>query len=352
MPRLESHLSRWALEEAVPSPTDVSASNPGVTKKTFNIPVHIESNDILITIRSDNARYIQDVLAWLGGSNSLRGRKVRSPALFDGLATVTSSRTHFVQLGLPAKVAANAKLPYAKEINPNSPMWMGFLDQQVNGSGPAAICTFAGNASSTITTARKGDYFDNGAIQHLSHVIEDLEQFYLGAADTSAGQTYLERVQYMFRSNPPPALGRKDQFAGGGGPAYLDNLFNGVLDAEDNAQGVNTLGGKNRLGHLTAIQRSSRSTDGTAMHIRMDGPGFDSMDVPGGANVPKLQFSIFVPTADFFRSMRVSQASLDLEKQFGVKPVNNGIERFITATRRQNFLVPPRRHRAFPLAEL
>jgi hypothetical protein len=29
----------------------------------------------------------------------------------------------------------------------------------------------------------------------------------------------------------------------------------------------------------------------------------------------------------------------------------NGPERFITATRRQNFLVPPRRHRAFPLAE-
>jgi hypothetical protein len=31
---------------------------------------------------------------------------------------------------------------------------------------------------------------------------------------------------------------------------------------------------------------------------------------------------------------------------------NLGIERFITTTRRENFLVPPRRRRAFPLVEL
>jgi hypothetical protein len=45
----------------------------------------------------------------------------------------------------------------------------------------------------------------------------------------------------------------------------------------------------------------------------MDGPGFDAMDVPGGASVPKLQFTIFVPTAEFFRTLRTSQASLDLQ---------------------------------------
>jgi hypothetical protein len=27
---------------------------------------------------------------------------------------------------------------------------------------------------------------------------------------------------------------------------------------------------------------------------------------------------------------------------------DNGLERFITATRRQNFFIPPRRHRTFP----
>jgi len=340
MPRLRADHSRWALEEAVPGPTDVSPSNPGISKETFNIPVQIERNDILITIRTDNAGHLRDVLAWLSGSNSLRGRRVRSPALFDGLATITSSRAQFVQIGLPARIATTVGVPYADRISPNSPMWMGFLDQQVDGSGPAAICTFAGNASARITTAKRGDYFDTGSIQHLSHVIEDLEQFYLGQ------QTYLERVQYMFRSNPPPSYGFKDQFAAGGGPACLDNHFKGVLDARDNARGTH------RMGHLCALQRSSRSADGTAMHIRMDGPGLDDMDVFNRNLAPKLQFTIFVPTAEFFRTMRVNQASLDLAEQNDIKPVNNGLERFITATRRQNFLVPPRRHRAFPLAEL
>ena len=59
-----------------------------------------------------------------------------------------------------------------------------------------------------------------------------------------------------------------------------------------------------------------------------------------------------MPTAEFFRLMRVNQASLDLVQQFGVDPDDNGLERFLTATRRQNFLIPPRRNRAFPLVEL
>jgi hypothetical protein len=120
----------------------------------------------------------------------------------------------------------------------------------------------------------------------------------------------------------------------------------------------------------------SRASDGTPLHLRMDGPGFDSMDVPAfntagtanavsdgvfatpGTNVPagsnqfKLQFLMFVPTAQLFASMRNAAAAQKLAQQFDVDPGDNGLERFITATRRQNFLVPPRRHRSFPLVEL
>jgi hypothetical protein len=353
MPRLATNGSTYALQEAVPGPTDVSPSNPGITKQTFNVPVKIESNDFLITIRGDNSDYVSDVLSWLGGSNSLGGRTVASPPLFHGLATVTSSRAMFAQLGLPAYVAATNGLPYANEINVNSPMWMSFSDQQTSGGGPAAICTFAGNSSARLTTAKAGDYFDNGSIQHLSHDIEDLAQFYAlpSAADTE-GEPFTERVQYMFRSNPIPSTGNADQFTHSGGPSILPNVFQGTGDAANNAAGINTFNGEHRLGHLACLQRSSRAADSTPVHIRMDGPGFDNMDVPGGSSQPKLQFTIFVPTADFFRVMRVNQASLDLQSQFGVNPSDNGLERFLTATRRQNFLVPPRRNRAFPLVEL
>lgn len=130
---------------------------------------------------------------------------------------------------------------------------------------------------------------------------------------------------------------------------------------------------------LVCLQRTSRAADGTPLHIRMDGPGFDGMDVPAfqthpdmpsisvpvpaGTNQFKLQFFILQPTSEFFRQLRVSAASQDLFAQFGqpadptgesggVQFSDNGLERFITATRRQNFLVPPRRNRALPLVEL
>jgi hypothetical protein len=338
MPRLAGSPARFALEEAVPGPTDVSPANPRIRKATFNIPVRIEQNDMLFTFRSDNAGNLSDVLAWLGGSGRLGGARLASPVLFRNLATVTSSRAHFIQFGLPRQVAARARLSYAGQINPGAPMWMGFLDQQVSGSGPAAICTFAGTTAARLTTARPGDYFDNGSVQHLSHVIEDLGQFY-----ARKQEPYTERVQYLFRSNPIPSTR---------GSVYIDNVFRGTGDAAANARALGTFAHEHRLGHLSALQRSSRAPDGTAMHIRMDGPGFDGMDLPGGRSEPKLHFTIFVPTAEFFRLMRVNQASLDLAAKYGVPGNSNGIERFITTTRRQNFLVPPRRHRAFPLTEL
>src|SRR5215469_10117653 len=358
VPRLLSGETRFALEEAVPSPTDVSAANPGITKKTFNVPVMIEANDLLFTLRSDHVGNLWDVLAFLGGSNKLAGHRVRSPHLHAGLK-FTSTRVMFVQRGLPRQVADQNKLVFAPFVNPNSPMWLGFADQQTNATAPAPDVTFAGADGIHFTTAQPGEYFDNGALQHLAHDILDMAQWFdLNAADMpGADGTFLEHVQYMFRANPPPALGRVNQFLNGGGAAFLPNEFKGAGDAARSAAGIGTraevAGGptQHRMGHISTLQRSSRTADGRPIHVRNDGPGFDSMDVPDGSKQPKLQFMVFVPSADFFARMRSNQASLDLQAKFHVSPTDNGLERFITATRRQNFLIPPRRHRAFPFAE-
>jgi hypothetical protein len=306
VPRLLADTNRFALEEAIPSPTDVHPSNPGISKLRFNVPVRIERNDLLFTIRGDNPAYLTDVLGWLAGSNTLAGRPTPSPRL-DVRLTFTSTRAMFVQMGLPRIMAANNRAPYAFMIHPRSPMWMGFVDQQTEASAAAPVVTFRGANGIRLTTAQAGDYFDNGAIQHLAHDILDLQQFYDVDDDGNPGDdaAFTERVQYMFR-----------------------------------------------LGHIATLQRSSRTADGRPLHQRIDGPGFDAMDVPGGARQPKLQFSIFVPTANLFATMRRHQASPDLPEQFNVDPNENGLERFITATRRQNFLIPPRRHRSFPLLEL
>lgn len=352
MPRLLTDRNRYVLEEAVPGPTDVSAANPGLSKLRFQMPVVIEHNDLLFTLRSDNSGFLQDVLGWFGGSNRLHGQPVRSPA-WRGLVRFTSSRHMFVQRGLPRLVAEQHGLPFADFINRQSPMWMGFADQQTDGSGPAAICTFAGNSSARLTTARPGDYFDNGSVQHLSHVVLDMLQFFDMASPSAvpgAAGTFAERVQLMFHA-PPIASEDKNPYADGGGPALLPNEYRGPDYAKFTAQGIGTLAGQHRMGHLSCVQRVSRAADDTPIHLRMDGPGFDSMDMPGGGNQPKLQFTIFVPSAAFFTSLRTHQASLDLQRTYDVQPGVNGLERFLTTTRRQNFLVPPRRHRAFPLTE-
>lgn len=357
IPRLTLDNSRFVLEEAVPSPTD--AGQPGIVKRKFDFPPKLGGTDILITVRSDTRANAADVLNWLGGSNTLAGQSVPSPTL---PWKFTGRRVQFVQQGMPKLMAERDGLYYQDRINPESPMWMGFADQQVSGFAPAQFVTFAGSPSAHGTSALPGSYFDNGAVQHLSHVILDLEAYYAraGEAGSAEAETYLERVQYMFRSNPPPSLGNgSDPFLNGGGPAFLPNEFNGIDDAAQNAEGFDTLNNAHRIGHLSALQRFSRAADGTPLHIRMDGPGFDKMDIPStlvvpgnNGNVPKLQFTIFVPNADFFATMRSKQAALDLQAANLVLPTDNGLERFMTATRRQNFLVPPRRNRAFPLLEL
>jgi hypothetical protein len=347
MPRLAAEPGRPALEEAVPGPTDVSPRNPEITKQRFNVPVQIESNDMLLTLRSDSSEILDDVLSWLTEADTtLAGEEAGGSGLGE-LLQVTSRRLMFVERGLPRAIAQTEALPYAEMVNPASPMWMGFVSQQLGTSGPPPVVTFLGDTSAKLTTARRGDYFDLGSVQHLSHVIQDLEQFY-----ERPGETYERREAEMFSADPLPRAANQNPYTNGGGPAFIQNLFAGTQQAEREAEGADNFDGQPHIAHNSALQRTSRAQDHTPLHIRADGPGYDSLDVPDGSSQPKLHFSIFVPTADFFATMRRSQASLDLAQKYSVPSSNLGLERFLTATRRQNFLVPPRRHRSFPLVEL
>src|SRR5262249_42927357 len=275
------------------------------------------------------------VVLWLQGSNSLNGNHIPSPS-FNGLMSFQTSQIQFVQPDLPRKVADQYGFEFSPRINPDSSMAMGFVDQQVNASGPAQIVTFAGNASAKLTDAKADDYFDNGSIAHFSHLIEDLYQFYATPNQDSRrpdGEPFTERCQYMFTSNQLgtqngiPAAGNTDQFTNGGGPAFINNVFQGTGSAAAEAQdsagpfGPNnqslsaTFTGTGRIGHNAALQRVTRAADSTPIHVRNDGPGIDGVDVPAfqlfpgqgtvaaGSNQFKLQFLMFVPTADFFAQL-------------------------------------------------
>ena len=112
-----------------------------------------------------------------------------------------------------------------------------------------------------------------------------------------------------------------------------------VTEASTNEAAIKAINAKEKL-------------DITVLLVRDNAQAFDAMDTTNGRNTPKLQFSGFFPSSDFFSALRTSQASVDLLNQFALDEEDHGLERFITATRRQNFLIPPRRHRGFPLIEL
>ena len=145
----------------------------------------------------------------------------------------------------------------------------------------------------------------------------------------------------MFRSNQLgtpngiPSVGHAEQYRNGGGPAFINNVFQGTTAAM-----------------LGAQDSHGKFTPGNA-RLGATFPGPAGAEVPAGSTQFKLQFLVYVPTADLFARMRAAQAAQQLQRRFmNGEGDDNGLERFITATRRQNFLIPPRRHRAFPLVEL
>src|SRR5690242_2631004 len=110
------------LKRSVPGPTAVAPGHRTLTlrRAAFNVAVRMESNDILFTVRSDDSSRIADVVAWLGGSNRMLGRAQPSP-VFDAGMTITSTRSMFVQQGLPRNIAATLGLSFADFVNPASP---------------------------------------------------------------------------------------------------------------------------------------------------------------------------------------------------------------------------------------
>jgi hypothetical protein len=107
------------------------------------------------------------------------------------------------------------------------------------------------------------------------------------------------------------------------------------------------------IGHNEAVQRGSRSPEGEPLQLRVDFNTLDPLDGSGGtAPMPGVHFLAFMAGSSIFHQSRQQMDATELASQYDVAPMANGINAYIRATRRQNFLVPPRRHRAFPLVEL
>lgn len=272
--------------------------------------VVLEQNDLAARLASDSL----DTIA--AGADAIF---TRNPDLF----RVTSVRKGFVGggydggRGLPKQMALAAGVPGADAIPETAQLLLGFTSTQEAALGPALIANFE---SLGYTDQTPDSYFAHGTIMHLSHIFEDLERWYANDLRGRTGQS-LGHSGTMLSAN---------------------RLRESVTDPYGNSYRPGT----------AILQRADFDT--------LDNPFFFSAalqtDGPAGGYAAGLHFVAFAPTSDTLHRIRLAMDSQHggraLPGPFAALAANKGFNAVLRTTHRQNFLVPPRPHRSFPLAEL
>jgi hypothetical protein len=305
----------------------------------------LERNDVAVLLRSDDREHIdaarKAIFADLGVFEVTSIRRGFAGGGFDGKAS------------LPKKMAMAAGIPGADLIPDTSELFLGFTSTQKAGLGPRLIA----NHETLGFVDLRGGYFRGGTHMHVSHISEDLEAWYLNF-------DFDERVLTSFRTG-------------------LSNVKQGTQTVPQRPQDVSTrtqlhagFAKTGRFGHSGSIQQTSRLAQdivaadgtlypkGTAIPQRAD---FNTLDNPFAfssqperdkwSDQPQagVHFVVFNPSGDDFERNRLAMdgvmpdgAKLDVAARSRAQGFNS----VLTTTHRQNFLVPPRRPRSFPLAEL
>jgi hypothetical protein len=305
----------------------------------------LDENDVAVLLRSDSTNNLAEA----------------AQALFDdlGVFELTSIRKGFVGGGfggrqsLPKKVAVAAGIAGADLIPPSAQLFLGFTSTQKDALGPRRIVNYE---TLGIVDLGPREYFRGGTSMHVSHLFEDLESWYLNF-------DFRERVDTAFR----PGLDVRPK---------VQTVRQAPRDVEHAADVKRDFERRGRIGHAASIQTSSRLEQdrvaedgtvykqGTAIPQRAD---FNTLDNPfvwsaspdrdGMQDGPAagLHFVVFNPTSDDFHRNRLAMdGHLPDGTRLPLAPRdrNQGFNAVLRTTHRQNFLVPPRRHRSFPLAEL
>ncbi len=301
----------------------------------------LELNDVVIHLRSDVRAHIDDA-----------AKRLEATKLFK----LTSLRRGFAGGGfdgkrsLPKAMAMAAQVPGAELVPETSELFLGFTSTQKAGMGPGAIANFE---TLGYVDFRGSPYFRHGTSMHVSHIVEDLEAWYLNF-------DFDERVATAFRPN----LQVKES---------TQTVPQGPKNVSTAAAVKKTYHSEGAIGHSAAIQTTSRLLrdtlgadgvhypKGTAIPVRAD---FNTLDnpfawsaIPGelqGSPAAGVHFVVFNPTSDDFHRNRLAMDGVLPSGKLPFEPRarGQGFNSILRTTHRQNYLVPPRAHRAFPLSEV
>jgi hypothetical protein len=322
-----------ALEDAIRFPSDPDSTV-------------LDENDVAVLLRSDT----------LG--NIAAGRRV----IFDelsGLFRVTSIRRGFAGGGfeggqsLPKQMATAAGIQGADLIPDSAELFLGFTSTQRDGLGPEKIANLETLGYADLRDSR---YFAQGTHMHLSHLFEDIAAWY---------QLFDHQARVDTTFHPGLEV-----------PKHAQTVPQGPEDIQTAAQVERDYAQHRRIGHSGSIQTASRLQaevvgpdgtrypPGTAVPQRAD---FNTLDNPfawsstpgkdksGDEPAAGLHFIVFNPTGDDFRRTRLAMDGIlpnGTTLAFEEATLGRGFNQVLVTTHRQNFLVPPRRSRSFPLAEM
>jgi hypothetical protein len=306
----------------------------------------LERNDVAVLLRSDRLDAIEEAASALTGLGFWRATSIRRGFAGGGFEGGQ---------GLPKQMAIAAGIPGAELIPDRAELFLGFTSTQKGGLGPTRIANIE---TLRYSDGGRGGYFRRGTTMHLSHLREDLEAWY-------RRRSYDERLASAF--------GRGFTVPAGTLPIPAADPLNGPANIALNKRdyrAFRAIGHSASLQPATRLQRSVRGADGTlykkgtAIPQRAD---FNTLDNPFAWSADPerdrmseqpaagVHFVVFHPTSDDFHRSRLAMDGVmpdGTKLRFPPRARGQGLNSVLHTTHRQNFLVPPRRHRSFPLAEL
>jgi hypothetical protein len=305
----------------------------------------LEANEVAFLLRSDDREHVADAARSLFADT-------------DGLFELTSIRKGFQGggfsggPGLPKQMASAAGIQGADLIPDGAQLFLGFTSTQRAAQGPSRIASFE---TLGLVDVREG-YFRGGTHMHLSHLFENVEAWYLDF-------DFRDRVDTTFRPGFQAREGAQ-------------TLPQDPEDASSQADLVADYQRSGAIGHSSSIQPTSRLqmdvmgadgelyAKGTAIPLRAD---FNTLDNPffwtsdperdRRSDQPEagLHFITFNPSSDDFRRNRLAMDGFlpdGTRLPLQARSRAQGLNSVLRTTHRQNYVVPPRSHRSFPLAEL
>jgi hypothetical protein len=308
--------------------------------------VVLEDNHVMFKLRSDS----QDILA---GAERALFENPGSGAYIGDLFDLTSKRIGFLGRGFgevsaAKRLATAAGLPGAASIPDRSQLMMGFTSTQTQALAPDNLPSF--ETLKGVTDQWPSGYFSAGCAMHLSHLYLDLAAWY--------GQSYGARVARMF--SPHTAVPASEATVTlPNGPSDVATMDQVKAEASAGQAGHNSLLQQaTRLGADVVDNYGRTRRKGTPVPLRED---FNTIDdpfawTPGGTvatKAPGMHFVAFVPGHHLFHRARLAMDGvLPDGTTLGLPVEQTGINAMMRASHRQNFVVPPRRNRSFPLVEL